>query len=421
MVKTLLSAVLFLLLVASLPAAELANSVVRIRVDDGTYGSGAYLGDRLVLTAAHLFRDAPKEQKDGDVWFTDGSQYRYSWQAINDHWDQALVELTTVPNRPGAPLATKNPAIGEVVYAYGYGKSNRVEVTAGRVLRYDSPAPGSPADWLVMSGRVNDGSSGGPIFNRYGEVVGNLWGTSTRDEIRTVGLVMGRTRRFLLPWNARLEGQALASGMYPRGSAVLVQGGTCPTCPPMSAPVRSVPTAPQSQLIPLPPSTTAPSTTAPATSGPAVCPPDVQVAPIPPEIDYQRVVQELMANSEFMAHTKGQVGPSGKDGANGRDGRDGTAGEVTAEHLAVMAAAIIEKLKQDAEFIAATTGQAGKDGKDGQDGIPGQPGADGIIDLSTLPPIRIQTLNQDGSVYQDVQARLGDLLRLKPVIVSGAK
>lgn len=61
-------------------------------------------------------------------------------------------------------------------------------------------------------------------------------------------------------------------------------------------------------------------------------------------------------------------------------------------------------------------------------GPPGPPGPAGpSVDVSklaaavasavTLPPLRIQTLKVDGSVHQEVAARLGDLVKLKPIPV----
>jgi S1-C subfamily serine protease len=81
--------------------------------------------------------------------------------------------------------------------------------------------------------------------------------------------------------------------------------------------------------------------------------------------------------------------------------------------------------------LVAVTPEPGPPGKDGRDGVDGK---DGEIPLMTLkeivadevaakmaelPPLRIQTLKPDGTIHQDVEARLGDLIRLKPVIVSG--
>lgn len=89
--------------------------------------------------------------------------------------------------------------------------------------------------------------------------------------------------------------------------------------------------------------------------------------------------------------------------------------------------AAIEELRLKIESLELTPGPQGQPGKDGAtdptgpQGPAGMPGKDATYDPSQLPPLRIQTLNPDGTVHQDVTARLGDLIRLKPVIVSGDK
>lgn len=196
------------------------QNVVRIRIVNGveqSWGSGAYLGERVVLTCAHLFRDGPAIE--GDVWFGDGSRHRFICRQINHTWDQAVLELDSTPKAKGLPLARSNPDVGDLVYAYGYGAGNRVMVTSGIVKQYSGPG-NNPTDWVEMTGRVDQGSSGGPICNAAGEVIGNLWGVgqAARGAFQTIGVMTGRTRRFLLPWNARLEAHAISQGWPPGGS-----------------------------------------------------------------------------------------------------------------------------------------------------------------------------------------------------------
>jgi hypothetical protein len=73
-----------------------------------------------------------------------------------------------------------------------------------------------------------------------------------------------------------------------------------------------------------------------------------------------------------------------------------------APDINVLIAGIADYLKNDVDFIAACKGD---------------PGSDANIDINNLPPIRIQTLDPNGDVRQDVDARLGDLVRLKPIVI----
>ena len=219
-----LAALAILLLVCVAAAADHridTTNVVRICVVDSSpersWGSGAYLGQKLVLTCAHLFDDTSSIQ--GNVWFSDGEQHAFILRQVDHQWDQAVLELRSRPRgKTGLPLAARNPRVGDKLYAYGYGKSDTVHVTEGRVAGYRSTqAYPQTTDWVKMTGRVESGSSGGPIVNEDGQIVGNLWGVSDSAPYHTVGVLAGRTRRFLLPWNAKLEAHAISQGWCPPG------------------------------------------------------------------------------------------------------------------------------------------------------------------------------------------------------------
>jgi hypothetical protein len=78
-------------------------------------------------------------------------------------------------------------------------------------------------------------------------------------------------------------------------------------------------------------------------------------------------------------------------------------------------------------------GEKGDRGERGEQGPPGDPSPTPALMLTfasrleqvealqlkladeLAKPLRIQTLNPDGTVHQDVSARLGDMVRLKPI------
>jgi hypothetical protein len=406
---------IFLSLSAWSPATAqdpIAPNVVRILVRNGnttSAGSGAYLGRRIVLTCYHIFNDGPSIE--GLVYFRDGTEHRFVAKQFNKDWDQAVLELKSDPTQTGLPLASRNPEIGEPVTAYGYGGGNRVMKTEGTVVSFTGASryPGV-TDWVEMSGRVDSGSSGGPIINAQGEVVGNLWGCSKDPQnMVTVGVLTGRTRRFLLPWNAQLEAHAISQGWCAPGRA-------CPPQQPLQRPPQQRP--PQNQgpgrLIP------SPSTSAPPAPTPT---PDEDVPYIPPPlppttIDYQEIVNKLKADQDFLASVKGdkgapgERGPPGEPGPPGYDGQDGLAGppgpagppgqnsELTTEHISTITTTILQQLRQDDQFIAAATGPAGPPGPAGS---PGSQGLAGPAGPSGPPGSDAEPLDLQG-VYSRLEA-----------------
>jgi len=228
-------AAILLMCVGSLTAVAqetVQDNTVRIKVGT-SYGSGCYVGDKLVLSCAHLYND--ENTQFTEVWFQDGKHFTGKLLKIDTNWDQSLIGLDTQPSKLGIPISTENPKPGEHVYAYGYGKSNKIQTTSGYVQQYlGSMKDTSASDWFSLSGTVQEGSSGGPIVNAEGYIIGNLWGT---DGVRTVGLLTGRTKRFLLPWNNRLS----------RG---VCRGQIC--YPPGYNQPQPQPQQPSSGLVPLP-------------------------------------------------------------------------------------------------------------------------------------------------------------------------
>ena len=74
------------------------------------------------------------------------------------------------------PLAANSPRLGQAVMTLGYPTlHNKSEIAAvpGVVVNTD---PTSSMDFLIFGLAIN-GSSGGPIVNTDGEVVGLVWGT----------------------------------------------------------------------------------------------------------------------------------------------------------------------------------------------------------------------------------------------------
>lgn len=287
--KRCLSTIAVLLgLLCSATYAQDTSNIVRIQIGD-TIGSGAYLGDRLILSAAHLFRRGG-EGRQVVVTFPDGEQHQGLTKAIDWQWDQSLIEIASVPKATGACLATANPVPGESVTAGGYAYGRDLRVIRGRVVKYVAATGAQEGDWFEMEGDSPDGWSGGPVFNATGCVIGNLWGT--RSGI-TVAVMCGRTQRFLEPYRDRVRRTQCSSGQ----------------CVP-----------PRGRIVGVAPRTTAPRTTAP------------QPIPDPPavEIDYAKIVdlviERMKADPSLFVGPVGPPGPAGPAGLPGAPGPEGPTG-----------------------------------------------------------------------------------------------
>lgn len=164
----------------------------------GSGGSGTYLGEGLVITCNHLFRNENGSNNINRIvcTFPDGQSSQAQVVKQDQVWDLAILKLLHPPmNLPGIQWRTDTvPTPGELVVSGGFGGQGSVRWNVGQVRGYGSPRRDIPnKDTMILTGYSRSGDSGGPILDRNGRLVGVLWGSG---EGRTVGTQCGRCWRF---------------------------------------------------------------------------------------------------------------------------------------------------------------------------------------------------------------------------------
>ena len=164
--------------------AKLAETVVTVRAElpDGktSLGSGVVFdADADILTALHVVDDANKIT----VTFADGSTYEakiFARQPDNDiagiralgHPDQMAV--ATLGNANALNIGDDAIVIGN---PFGLSRSLSTGVISGLHRSVQPPGADKPMTELIQfDASVNPGNSGGPLFNRDGDVVGIVSG-----------------------------------------------------------------------------------------------------------------------------------------------------------------------------------------------------------------------------------------------------
>jgi S1-C subfamily serine protease len=143
-------------------------------------GSGVVIDDAGdILTALHVVADAVAIQ----VTFADGSQSSASVLNATPATDTAVLKAdqppaTIVAATLGNP---NNMAVGDEVYAVGspFGLVNSITagVISGFNRSFKAPDSGTELQGLIqIDAAVNPGNSGGPLLNRYGQVIGIVEG-----------------------------------------------------------------------------------------------------------------------------------------------------------------------------------------------------------------------------------------------------
>ena len=146
------------------------GGVVKVTADSRS-GSGFIIDEAgIVVTNEHVVRN----QKEVDIWLTDGRRYAGEVLRRDPTADLALVQMDS-RNRFQA-FATGNPEaarVGDEVLALGFplvGKmGNSLTVTRGII---SSTRKVNGVNLLQTDAAINPGNSGGPLINRDGEVIG---------------------------------------------------------------------------------------------------------------------------------------------------------------------------------------------------------------------------------------------------------
>lgn len=145
--------------------------------EDGVgVGSGVVINDSGdILTALHVVSDAAEI----DIAFSDGTEAKAEIIAAEPENDIAVLH----PSRPPeliVPAILGNPnamRIGDEAFAVGNPLGLAGSMSAGVISGFDRSLPlnddGQRLEGLIQfDAAVNPGNSGGPLLNRYGQVVG---------------------------------------------------------------------------------------------------------------------------------------------------------------------------------------------------------------------------------------------------------
>lgn len=161
--------------------ASASESMVEVSMvtssDEESLGSGFFIGDGMILTNYHVIEDAKS------IKVVDYSGKEYKVETIYDYNETFdLAVLGVEGTKAALPICEDGVLAGETVYTigspYGYTGtfSKGIIAKASRII-YD-------VNYIQTTSPISRGNSGGPLINRFGEVIGV--NTLTRTDAQNV-------------------------------------------------------------------------------------------------------------------------------------------------------------------------------------------------------------------------------------------
>jgi hypothetical protein len=145
---------------------QVVKSTVTIVTDAGSLGSGFYVAPNVVATNYHVVEGATKVKCILTNTSTELNVTGYV--AVDKNADLILLKVTGAPKTP-LRLAHGNVATGQIIYAIGSPQGMEGTISDGIV---SSVRKVENITLIQITAPISQGSSGGPIINRVGEVVG---------------------------------------------------------------------------------------------------------------------------------------------------------------------------------------------------------------------------------------------------------
>lgn len=161
------------------PIVEIAEkrgpSVVSIFVETPTgqgWGSGViFTEDGYIITNHHVIENAQKIT----VYLSDGTELEAGLAGTDERTELAVVKILKEGTYPAAPLGSSGDLkVGELVVVIGTPLGLFSTVTSGIVsaLNRTVDADGRRFQMIQTDAAVNPGNSGGPLFDKEGNVIG---------------------------------------------------------------------------------------------------------------------------------------------------------------------------------------------------------------------------------------------------------
>ena len=146
-------------------------------VPESVSGSGVIISDDgFILTNYHVIEDAYEGSYDISVYTYDGTKYTAKVVGVDGESDIAVLKIDATGLAPATLGSSDEMAVGQAIYVVGNPLGELTyTMTTGSVSALDrSITIGTDVtlNMFQIDAAVNEGNSGGPVYNQYGQVIG---------------------------------------------------------------------------------------------------------------------------------------------------------------------------------------------------------------------------------------------------------
>lgn len=153
-------------------AASPQEASFRVHCPDGCAGSATAISERVVVTNSHVL--SHHHQEGIVVFHQDGRRYRGRSVGVFPQEDLAFVAIDG--DEPLTFVEVGVPRQGESIQVYGYGRQAILRTASGRVRSANQLRYGDGVSAVEITALIDQGDSGGGVFNQAGQLVGVAWG-----------------------------------------------------------------------------------------------------------------------------------------------------------------------------------------------------------------------------------------------------
>ncbi len=155
---------------------QLLNASVKIILEQNNRvlgsGSGVFISSNRIVTNEHVIRGCTERGVKIKVQCHNGSEYVAQLEKFNSANDVAIIKINESQSIFIPEIQTSLPNIMDEIIVIGSPFGEKNVTTPGNISKIVNDDSLLDETYLQMTAPISYGSSGGPVFNKSGEIIG---------------------------------------------------------------------------------------------------------------------------------------------------------------------------------------------------------------------------------------------------------